>query len=599
MIKAAGILFRAGGRVLLLRRTGPDHEGEWCIPGGHIEKDETAEEAAVRETFEETGHRADDEKHRRRLWARSQKDGVDFTTFLQDEVKPFRVSLNSEHTAYEWADPAQPPQPMHPGAQTALDKLSWNELDIARAMSEGRLTSPQLYENIALFAVRLTGTGVAFRRALKEYVFRNPANYLTPDFLARCNGLPVIIDHPEAEKLDSDEFAQRIVGSVFLPYIDGEAVWAIIKVYDEAATKVMCDERLSTSPAVVFRDPSVNKTKKLDDGSVLLIEGVPSLLDHLAICEQGVWDKGGEPTGVASVTTTSGDKPVAEPNEELKADASTERADRARRDAEREEREERETAERDDRARRDAEQGQLLDKVLSRLDSLHGRLDALEGGKRDAEPLKEEPEIAEKKDGENCDPAAPENPSVMDGEMPEGLEKKMEQERADANARMDAARKDADDLRRKIADLERKMPKALSDKDYLEMGNIQAKADGVYSIFGDSAPRPLDGENTLMYRRRLAADMLKSDKVCDPSLKKLSIAGMSAEMLDFVEPQIYADAQKNGRNPTDLPHDVLREIVNTDPTGRRITTFAGKPSAWMGSFTANRRRMVGIRNGSR
>jgi hypothetical protein len=29
-----------------------------------------------------------------------------------------------------------------------------------------------------------------------------------------------------------------------------------------------------------------------------LVEGNPSFVDHLAICEKGVWDKGGDPSGI-------------------------------------------------------------------------------------------------------------------------------------------------------------------------------------------------------------------------------------------------------------------------------------------------------------
>ena len=45
-------------------------------------------------------------------------------------------------------------------------------------------------------------------------------------------------------------------------------------------------------------------------GKPLLIEGEPVLLDHIAIVPNGVWDKGGDPTGV--LTQAIGDSQVAE-----------------------------------------------------------------------------------------------------------------------------------------------------------------------------------------------------------------------------------------------------------------------------------------------
>ena len=43
---------REDGAVLLIRRT---DNGNWALPGGAIEMNESAAEAAIRETFEETG----------------------------------------------------------------------------------------------------------------------------------------------------------------------------------------------------------------------------------------------------------------------------------------------------------------------------------------------------------------------------------------------------------------------------------------------------------------------------------------------------------------------------------------------------------------
>jgi hypothetical protein len=175
-----------------------------------------------------------------------------------------------------------------------------DELAIARAIRDGELTSPQRYmESLLLVAIRITGTGAAYRPSIDEYVWRDPSIYLNPDFLERCQGLPVIWRHPKTNVLDSKEFSDRVVGAVMLPYIKGQEVWCIARIYDDQASDYIEQHELSTSPAVLC----TGKQYSIGEGKELLIEGKPELLDHIAILaplEAGVWDKGGPPSGVES-----------------------------------------------------------------------------------------------------------------------------------------------------------------------------------------------------------------------------------------------------------------------------------------------------------
>lgn len=320
MIRAAGILFlNDDGEALFLKRgLGGDWPGAWCFPGGEQERDETAMETAERECREELGFCP--KGHRsfwtRRISANASPIGtagvhpvpdlgelVDYTTFLQRVPKSFKPKLNSEHTDWGWYSLDDAPKPLHPGAKVSVARFGMHELDVAKAMRDGELASPQPYENMILFKVRITGTGTSYRPKHDEFVVRKPEHYLTKDFLDRCNGLPVIWEHPEKGGLNSKEFTDRIVGTILLPYIKGDEVWGVAKIYDESAAKLMSSKQMSTSPAVIFRSGSGNKTMKLKNGSSVLIEGEAKVLDHLAICDEGVWDKGGDPTGVEIPST--------------------------------------------------------------------------------------------------------------------------------------------------------------------------------------------------------------------------------------------------------------------------------------------------------
>jgi len=52
---AVGAVCVHGDALLLVRRGRGPAQGEWSVPGGRVERDETLHEAVVRETFEETG----------------------------------------------------------------------------------------------------------------------------------------------------------------------------------------------------------------------------------------------------------------------------------------------------------------------------------------------------------------------------------------------------------------------------------------------------------------------------------------------------------------------------------------------------------------
>jgi len=560
MIRAAGILFIAGDKVLLVQRSANgDHEGEWSIPGGKIEDGETPEEAAIRECREELGTCPDGE---RAIFARRKKDNVDYTTYLQRVKGTFSPSLNDEHQGFMWAPIGEWPSPLHPGCKVALDKLTMDELQIAKAIVRGDLTSPQYYFNIAMFAVRITGTGVAYRMGLDEYVYRRPEIFLTDDFVERCVGLTIVWEHPETNSLTSDEYADRVVGTIILPYISNGEVWGIAKIYDDTAKTIMENEQVSTSPTVVFKNNKNNKTIKLENGDKVLVEGKPDLLDHLAICEQGVWDKARNPSGVVSVTMTDANESEKRMDENMPAPEMT-AADKARKDGEGEI-EKKEMEEKEKTARMDADGGEKLDRILKHLDSMHARMDAMEAkfAKKDSE------ETEEKKNVPGNAPSPSKMDAKKDGEAESEVEKdRKESERdeaAELRKRMDAAEREV----KEIKDSAKEIPEAEQN----EYTDAQSRADSVAQVFGKQAPRPMRGERLIPYRKRMLEPYRKySDK-----WKNVELGLMSKQILDIAEAEIYADAMKAGLQPTDLPPGKFREVTRVDPyTNQRVTTFHG------------------------
>ena len=540
MGRAAGILFVSNeGEVLLLRRgNGGDFPHTWGLPGGHLEDGEALEDAARREALEETGF---DFQGKLTLI----RDDGQFAAFKAEwSDVAFPVVTCDESDGYIWSTLETIPFDLHPGLSEVLRINSADtELAVAELMRDGLVSSPNIYGNVALFDLRVTGTGTAYRTAIQEHVYRPPEEYLNPEFLARCNGLPVIFEHPDDSILNSKEFSDRVVGTIMLPYIKGDEVWGIARIYDAAAIKVMSERQLSTSPAVVFKNAADNATIELDNGDALLIEGKPCLLDHLAICEQGVWDKGGAPTGVNAINNEGQEMTAI--SEEKKADA---------------------------------EGGTMLDKILAAVDSLNKRMDSMEKN-------------------------APADP------MPVAADKKADSKRRkdDDDDDDDKSRKDDDDKSRKDDDKSRKdNDKSCKDDDDDEeaekkadeempmMADAQAKADSVFAAFGSAAPRPLQGETLLAYRKRLATKLkVHSADYKDINLHKIA----DSDLLAVAERKIYADAAVAARNPADLPVDQLIEIKETDRTGRQISTFRGRPDAWMRVHKSPGRRLHGINKG--
>ncbi|WP_313017956.1 NUDIX hydrolase [Atlantibacter hermannii] len=537
-IFGSGIMFRQGKSIFLIQRS---DDVTWCPPGGKIEPGEMACTAARREVKEEAGYQFDGPMTPYSV-------AGDYLTFRADIDAQFEPQINDESLAAGWFDIDNLPKPLHQPFAEVMAQNPLNETQVASLIADGTLSSPQYFINMWMYAIRVTGTGVTWRSADQQMAFRDPENYLTPEFLQRVAGVPLIWLHPEKNKLDSDEFAKRVIGTLTNSWVaDNGEVWAIARVYDAEAAEMMATRQLSTSPTVTFSEPQ-NAIIKID-GQPLLVEDSPVLLDHVAICEQGVWDKLLDPTGVKSDSI---------PNEAEKMD--------------------------------EAKFVELFNKCM---DARMAKADEEKAAKEKADAE----EVAKKEKADAEAKEAEEAKAKADAEEKAAKEKADAEakEKADADAKEaeeKAAKEKADaDIRRELAELKSRIPTELSDAERNEVADAQVKADSVFSAFGKRAPAPLSGEKPLSYRRRLLVQLQEHS----PDFKSVDLSSIAdAALLGFAEKQIYADAQ-SAASLTVGP-GMLREIKRADATGRQISTFEGDPAATWAPFQSGKRQVTSFNN---
>ncbi|WP_407259662.1 NUDIX hydrolase [Klebsiella quasipneumoniae] len=537
-IFGSGIMFRQGKFVFLIQRS---DDGTWCQPGGTIEPGELAIDAARREVLEETGYQYDGPLTPHSVHG-------DYLTYRADVPEQFEAKINDESLAAGWFHIDDLPKPLHQPFAEMLAQQALNETDVAALIADGTLSSPQYFYNMWMFAIRVTGTGVTWRSADQEMTFRNPDDYLTPEFLQRVAGVPLIWLHPEKRTLDSDEFSKRVIGTLTNAWVaDKGEVWAVARVYDAEAAEIMATRQLSTSPTVKFSEVAQSI---IVDGQPLLVEPSPELLDHVAICEQGVWDKLLAPTGVKSDSIPE----EAEKMDEEKIVALINKAIDARLAKADEEKEAKAKADADEAAKKakaDAEEAECMAKEKH---------------------AKEKADAEEKAAKEKADAEAKAKADAEEAE-------KMAKEKADSQ------------LLQEIAELRSRIPTELSDEERNEVAEAQVKADSVFSSFGKRAPIPLSGEKPMAYRRRLMIQLQEHS----PDYKAVDLSAIAdSQLLSTAEKHIYADAQKAAS--LSVGPGQLREIKRADATGRQISTFEGDPAVTWAPFQSGKRQVTSFNN---
>lgn len=427
--------------------------------------------------------------------------------------------------------------------------MSLTELEVAERIRDGTVPSPVKFSNMWLVNLRITGTGLAYRAGLKEHVWRDPKLYLNEEFLRRCNGLPVIANHPDDAVLTEEDFKSRIVGSVMLPYIRGDEVWAVCRVYLQSIVEEITEGDVSTSPSVVFNSTSGNVEVQEGDTN-FLIEGVPFLVDHIALVTKdhgslGVWDKDRIPAGVEVTNTGEIEMEKEELQALLQGIVS------------------------------DALQGinQKIDGVVTRMDSLEqrdkARADAEEQAKKEAK----------------ADEAAEERRKADEAAAKEAEEKAKADEAAAKDAEEKAKADSEAEEQRKAAE------EAEKERNDSALAEAQAKADSAFSACGKNAPAPFSGENALDYRKRALIAMQKHS----PVHKDVNIRAIAdSATLAVLEDAIFSAARQSIEKEMMSTQGQLHKRIRNDEAGRRITEYQGDPNVWLSAFKIPGRRLAKI-----
>ncbi len=127
---AGGVVFRANGKVLLLKR---EDEKRWCLPKGGVEEGEAPEQAALREISEETGLYCDLAGHV--LDIRYQyhwpADGVNYdktVKYYLAEVIGGGLKLERGFSAYRWCTEKEALRLLHYDNDKKVVKRAYRKL---------------------------------------------------------------------------------------------------------------------------------------------------------------------------------------------------------------------------------------------------------------------------------------------------------------------------------------------------------------------------------------------------------------------------------------------------------------------------------------
>lgn len=254
----------------------------------------------------------------------------------------------------------------------------------------------------------------------------------------------------------------------------------------------------------------------------------------------------------------------------------------------------------------DTESQKKLDMILGHLDSVNKRLDAAETERKadrqrvDAacermdsmDKVRKDAAEKEEEEKKKADAARKDAENEEERKKADAARKDAEREEEEKKAKADAARADSNaDLRTRLDEISRRLPVEIPEAERAQFVDAQVQAERVAQAFMDSAPRWTNGESFPDYVRRLAGKY----KQHSATWKDTDLSKVDANILGVISKQIYADALQAAAAPSSVPVGMLREVVENDRTGRRISKFIGDPEATWGPFKQPLRGVIGMR----
>lgn len=235
---AAGVIFIAAGRVLLLQRL----DGSWGFPGGGTEDGETPYQCAIREVLEETGHTINPlDGQVVQVACVDNPDGYRFTCFMQYVPDVFPVTICRESVGMCWAPLDALPTPLFMTCDALLSiacqAQAMDAADTARAMDSNGY---QEIKNNPLSKVGVfpyIGKNIPGADPGKVFMVYRPAEELSdPATIESIKLTPWVNDHAMLGAVKGGVPAEQkgvhgVIGQDV--YFDGDTLYGNLKLFSQ------------------------------------------------------------------------------------------------------------------------------------------------------------------------------------------------------------------------------------------------------------------------------------------------------------------------------------------------------------------------------